>query len=828
MKLLILSLRLLRKELKSRELRLIFLAVMLAVTALSSLQIYTDRIARALTAQTAQLIGGDIVLRSTIPIPKNVLEEAKRYGLKTSEQMSIPTMLSYGDRFQLVNLKVIDDHYPLRGTIRTKTSAAQSDGITNTVPSTEEIWIDPRLFSALKIRLGEQATIGSATFKVTRLLTYEPDVSSNWLNIAPKVLIHQNAIDKTRVFQPQSRVQISASFSGEERSVARYLQWLKQQPSKSFEIIDAKENRPRLSEIMERANQYLYLVIMVCLIFSGVSISLAAFNFQQNQTLTSALLRCFGLTQNALLRVYFFQLLSLGIMAATLGVFLGWGLITLFENTVQQFIQIALPGTRVLPLILAWSSGILFLLVFAFPAFMNLKNIPIVHIFQRNIAKSAPMFGLYGFSGIFVIALLWIQTRDLYLTAYFSLGVVLTLAVLTSVSYFFVHLLKKIKRPLSSASLFGITNVLRYPSSSVLQITAFGLIVMLYGTLWAVRTDLIQAWMTQIPKDAPNFFLINIRDDQTQSIRNWLKNEAETEATLYPIFRGRLVSLNQTPILEAIPKEAHEHNVLRRELNLTRSNTLPEDNEILQGEWPPHTKIKKENEVPLISIEKSLSDNLGLKMGDVLGFQIGENRIEAKIHSIRSLEWNSFHPNFYVIFEEHALPEIPVSYLTSFHLKNEKLYVLGELLQRFPNVTIYDVDNLLQEARRLINQGIRIVEYLLIFTCFAGALVFIAAWRNALSEKLYQQKILIQLGASKHYLKKMWAAEFLCVGFMAGTIGTIASAMTSFILAQEIFHFPYFFNPALIVIGILGTCVISVTFGLWMTRSPRNAKSTVL
>lgn len=812
---LLLALKFLLREWRAGELRILLAALIIAVTAITSIGFYTSRIEQGFTQQNTEILGGDLVVRSAIPIPTAWLQQAQQLQLKTAQRWLFPTVVMADKKLQLVNLKVVSESYPLYGQLRVTQQMTGKDQSQATAPPSGTIWVDARLLSLLNIKLGDQVTIGSAPFRVTHLITYEPDADNNWLNVAPRVLMNMADVAKTQTVQPGSRVQYQLLLAGSAGKIADFKQWLQPQLQLTQKIITLKDSQAQFKNVVQRAESYLQLAAIICVLLAGIAIAMCANRYSKRHYDACALLRCFGLTQKNIVSLYLLQLFIIGVIGSSLGCGLGYLAQMSLEQVFLNVFKLTLASISLSALLFGLASGLLILIGFALPPFLQLKNISPLQLLRREqVFAPLSILTVYGLALGAIAALLFWQSADHYLTLLILYGIAFTAAALYGASYGLLKLASLPRVYFASAWRYGLANLVRHAKSSTMQLLAFGLVLMVMLLLVIVRHDLLISWQQQIPLDAPNYFAINIQAAEVKPLSELLAQQQVKTTQIYPVVRGRLTALNNQAIMNAVPVAARGNNALHRELNLTWTMQLSEDNQIVRGQWWQAADAGER----LVSVEVKLARELGIQLNDLLTFQIGDQKVTAKVTNLRSLEWDSFRPNFFIIFPTGVLEGFPVAYMTSFYLTPQNKFVLTELVKHFPSVTLLDVDAILQKVRDVISKASFAVEYLLLFTLLAGVAVLYATLAATRDERLYEGAILHTLGATRRYIQTIFLAEFVSLGLLAGLLGALGANGLAAILARSVFDLDYHVNVGLFLLTVFAGVVLVSGLGWMATR----------
>lgn len=756
---------LLWREWRKGEWLIVFLALFIAIASTTSIHFYVDRLTRGLDQQGAAFLGGDLVVTSASPIPHAWIAKAKDVGLETAEVWSYPSVISTKDKLQMVNLQAVSSHYPLLNK-KSKPLARQ------------EVRLEPRLLSLLHIHTNDSITIGRANFTVKDILTSDSDALTTGWAIAPRVMMRLDDVAVTHTVIAGSRVDYRLLLVGDKKQLQAYVAWLNPLLNTNQRLLDIHNQQFALNSTLEKASNYLQLVLLVCLLISGVAIALSIQQYITKHYAHVALWRCFGASQQQIFYIMLYQLCLVALLAGVLGVGIGYIAQTVFANLFASFFQFTLPASSIFPALLGLLTSLCLLFTFAYPLINRLPLTSPLYLWRHELPKLS-LFSYACFLSVLLaigIFIYWSMSFSL-LSLYFIYAVIVCVVFLYAFSLMVLALLRLILIHTEGSLRRGLSQLTQYADSVSWQFVGLSLILIAFIVLALVRTHLIQHWQQSLPKNTPNYFAINIAPTDLQPLRAFFKAQEVPIENIYPMVKGRLVALNERPILSMVSEQAKNNNALHRELNLSWMQTFPSDNKIVQGlAW-----TKSDNNKPLVSVEKNVADDLQLKLGDKLTFQTGDKTITATIVNIRTLDWSSFHPNFFMIFPPGILDDFPTTYITSFHLSANQTLVLNKLVQDFPNVTIIDVANLLYQIQDLISKITLAMQYLFLFTLAAGILIFIASLQASMGERRKAYYLLRILGAGKSYLRKSTIIEFTTLFFIIIT--------TSIFLAYLLMHY---------------------------------------
>ncbi|MFI3222894.1 MAG: FtsX-like permease family protein, partial [Methylococcaceae bacterium] len=765
-----LALRLLWRDSRSGELTLLILALIIAVSSSTAIALFSERLQRTMSHQAAELLGADLVIASPELMAQEWLGQAKLLNLKAARTAEFASVLIEHDELILASIKAISDTYPLRGFLKTSEGDVNAETIVHHGPEPGTAWLEKRLLSALKLKLGDTLTVGEKPLLVTKIITYEPDKKGDFYSFSPRVMINDLDLLATGVIQPGSQVHYYFQFVGDANALMAFKNWLKPQLNPSQRIMDSHDNRPELSSALNRAERYLGLSSILVILIAGVAIAMATTRYTERHFNATALLRCLGLKQREILWLYSSQFMALGLLASAMGTVLGYcaqvGLFYILRELLPQ--PIAPPGLA--SLFFGFVIGMVVLFGFALPPLLRLKHVSALRVLRRELEPGQPKVWLvYGLAIGLISLLIWKYTDDLKMTvSVLGLGLI----SLMLLGLLIMGLLKLIHKRLDGLSLLwrlGLQGLLRNNRASISQILAFSITLVAMLLSFNVRNDIINDWQQQLPKDAPNHFALNIFPHQVQDFKEELKQQHITGSEFYPVVRGRLTAINQLAVQKRVSKDSQGDNAIRRDLSLTWAADLPNDNNLQAGEWWTESLPGQ------VSVEQKLTESLSIKVGDNLTFTVGSQQFNAKVANIRSLRWDTMKPNFYMVFSPGTLEVFPSTFITSFYLAENQKELLNVLVKKFPSTTVLEVDLILQQFKTLLTQLTQAINFLLYFALMAGFIVLLAAVYTTLDQRIYEGALMRTLGASRRLLRTAQFIEFSALGLISGVMAMVMS-----------------------------------------------------
>lgn len=793
--LLMLSLKGLRRDLRAGDVRALFVALVLAVAASTMIGFFLDRLDRGLTRQAGQLMGGDIKLEQSQPFADELRRQLEQAGLTLADQVDMASMVSRNGAFQLASLKVVDSAYPLYGEVHVTLKAGageQGDGQLSQVtygPSPGQTWVAPRLAQILDVEIGDSVQVGRISLEVAGLIEREPDQSAGFSSFSPRLMMHLDDLESTGLVRPGSRVEFELLAKGPPEAVDSVQGLLAQLERDGVEVEDVREDRPQLGSALERAEKYLSLAGLAAVLLAGVAVAMATQRYVERHLDTAALLRCFGATQRQLMRLFALQLLWLTLAASLMGALLGVagqaGLLALLV----RFLPMQLPAPGLLPLLLGILTALAVLVGFAGPTLLRLKRVSALKVLRRELEPlPASAWLVVAVASLVFGGLLWLYSSDLGLALGLLLGGLVALAVLWVLGRLLLAAVLYLAGRWAGGQgdtarmlRLGAKQLARRRQASLGQLLAFAVTFAAMAIISLVRGDLLTTWQAQLPEDTPNYFAINIQPSEREGFLDILDNAADSRSALYPMVRGRIIAINDQPPQQVVPAESRGDNALRRELNLTWRDSVPSGNRVVAGQWfqPSNDEQVPGQRVP-ISMESGLAERFDVGLGDTLTFSIGSAEISGEITSLRDLDWDSFRPNFFIIFPPGVLERFGHSYITSFHLDREESGgMLSELVSAYPGVTLINVEAILSRVRELLSQVTRAVEFVLAFVLLAGVSVLYAALTASHSLRTHESGLLRVFGAGDRLISRVQGVEFALLGFTSGLMGALLAELAA-------------------------------------------------
>ena len=810
------SWRMLWRDWRGGELGILAVALVIAVTSITAVGFFTDRIERGLKQQSAELIGADLVITSGRANVTDHIEDARAHHFRVATTQQFRSVVLGNDRPQLVEVKAVTDAYPLRGVLRISDSPFGVDEATTGIPAAGDIWVEARLLQLLALEVGDEVSLGATRFTIRKVLRYEPDRAGDMFSVAPRVMMNRTDLAATGLISTGSLVNYRILISGPRGQIGNYRRAIKDSLRQGEQIITVEEGRPELNMALARAQQFLGLAALISVLLAGVAVATVATRFTRRHLDTSAMLRCLGAPQKTIIRLFTLEMLWLSLLASSIGCVLG--LLTQFVITelLAQLVLAHLPAPSFKAVLLGYATGIVMLTGFALPPLLSLRRVPPLRVLRKDVTSTPVSSWLVYLAVVMCMAvLLYWQIGDIELVTTVLGGIMATLAVLAFAAYGLILVLNRLRDRVGVAWRFGLANISRRPASSIIQIVAFGLGIMVMLLLSTVRSDLLDDWQRSLPDDAPNHFVINVQSDQVEGIRTYFNDHGVANTQLYPMVRARLLDINGNVVRTADYKSERAKHMITREFNLSWAEAMQADNTLVAGAWWGKGDFGK----PLLSLESKLAKTLRLQLNDVVGFDINGTVIHFTITNLRSVDWDTFNINFFTVVPPGVLEDKPANWVTSVYLDAGQRQQLGQLVREFPNITLIDVDTMMQRVRGIMDRVSLAVEFIFLFTLLAGLAVLYAAIQANQDERRFESAVLRTLGARKKILVLGLFAEFTTLGALSGLLAGLSATTLAWLLAENIFKFDYQFDITVALTGIVSGTLIVVIAGLLGTRS---------
>ncbi|MED5411225.1 MAG: FtsX-like permease family protein [Pseudomonadota bacterium] len=863
-----LALRLLWRDWQGGELRLLFIALVMAVTSVTGIALFTDRLEKALLLESANMLAADRIVSGRGDLPREVLEEGQTRGLRTAEILSFTSMAFSDTGNMLVAAKAVTDAYPLRGEVIIADEPFVRGRPVQTGPPVGEAWLESRALPALGIDVGDDIFVGEAELTVSQIIITEPDRTGGSMmdSAGPRLMLHMDDVEQTNVVQLGSRVSYRYLFAADEiEELDSFEEWFRAREEwrGRYYMRDIREESEEVAEALERAESFLLLGSLFAVLLAGVAIALTAKRYSERHFDYVAILKTFGCTSAQISFIYLTIQLVLAAVAVAVGWILGWVVHETILIFLESLLLVRLPEPGIEPYIVGSLTAFICLLAFALPPLLALRETPPLRVLrkdlsQQKIGANVPyVFGILG-----TIFLIYWYSQDFELTAILVASVAAIAAFLSLISYFFLRSSGSAGMKAGSAWLLAMTAARRRRKQNVLQVMVFAVTIMSLLILTLLRTDLIEEWQAQLPENTPNHFMMNITQNQIDRIENFFEENGIQGNQFYPLISARVTRINgdlpdpgdedqvsmgqgtltenaqlddveldeeveaaiNSPQTDAPPVNENEATSGGRRVRgrlsrrqVTWAEYLPSDNLITEGAW-----WGAEPEPGYVSIEEEYASWLNLQIGDRLEFEVNQQFVSAEVASFRSVRWDNMQPNFFIIFSPGTIDHIGATFLSTALMEQEQKILLNDLVRLFPTMVIIEIDGLIEQIQTIIAQVTSAIELISILVLLCGALVLLACVNASLDERFHENAILRTLGAGRKLILTSLLIEFASIGLIAGLIATIGAEVSVFYLQEEVFEQEFSFHPWVWIAGPLLGMFIIAGLGVNSTRRVVN------
>tara|TARA_R110001592_G_scaffold60401_10_gene183694 strand:+ start:579 stop:3233 length:2655 start_codon:yes stop_codon:yes gene_type:complete len=831
-----LSLRLLWRDWQGGELRLLFLALVMAVTSVTGIALFTDRLEQALLSESANMLAADRVLSGRDEAPAEWIEEARRRNLETAETMAFGSMVFSDTGNVLVSAKAVSDAYPLRGQMIVADRAFGQGAPIEGGPAQGEVWVESRVMPALGVEIGDTVFVGNAELTIARVIITEPDRQQGGMmdNAGPRLMLNTADVPATAVVQVGSRVSYRYLFAGDADELEGYAQWLDGRTNGEFRLRDVRDESAEVADALNKAESFLLLGSLFAVLLAGVAIALTARRYSERHFDYVAILKTLGCTSGQIMSLYMSIQVVLVVVSIVLGSFLGWGIHALILRALSAVISVNLPPAGFTPYVIGSMTAIICLLSFALPPLLALRKTSPLRVLRKDLDDNTLGANLpygVGLAGSLVL-ILW-YSQDVLLTSILVLTVLAVVAVLSGISWLLLRSSTSVGMKAGSAWKLAMSATRRRRKQNVLQVLVFSLTIMSLLILTLLRTDLIRDWQAQLPENTPNHFLMNVTESQVSGIEEFFRSNGVEPNQFFPMMSAGVTRINgETPQLRRSPDD-EQSNLTERSAGseepesadgegegdgapqrvstrqITWTSRLPNDNQIVAGTW------WGENPEPgFVSLDEDYADRLGATLGDVIEFDVGQGQLrEATVQSLRSVRWDNMQPNFFIIFSPGSLDDLGGTYLSTALMEQEQKALINGLLRLFPTIVVIEIDALIEQIQNIIAQVTSAIELIAFLVLACGSLVLLACVTATLDERFRENAILRTLGAGRRLILTSLLIEFASIGLIAGIIATLGAEGSLYYLQREVFqqefalhYWVWFAGPlvGMVVIGLLG------------------------
>lgn len=876
-----LALRLLWRDWQGGEIRLLLLSLVMAVTSVTGIALFTDRLEKALLLESSNMLAADRMLLSRRAPPEAIMLEAQSRGLRTASTLLFTSMAFSDAGNILVSAKAVSDAYPLRGEVIIADQPFIRGTPIQSGPPQGEAWLEARVLAALGIEVGDSVYVGEAELTVSKIIIAEPDRQQGGMvdNAGPRLMLSMEDVSTTNVVQLGSRVSYRSLFADDEiANLDSFNEWLQQEYPNTYRLRDVRDESEEVSDALNKAESFLLLGSLFAVLLAGVAIALTAKRYSERHYDYVAILKTFGCTSAQIGIIYLSIQVVLGLVAIIIGSALGWLVHQGILQLLQAVLTVELPAAGYQPFVIGSLTAFICLLAFALPPLLALRETPPLRVLRKDLSQQK--FGAnvpYLFGIIGTVFLVYWYSQDLVLTSVLIGSVAAIALFLSIISYVLLNSSGSVGMRAGSAWKLAMTAARRRRKQNVLQVMVFSVTIMSLLVLTLLRTDLIDDWQAQLPENTPNHFMMNITQNQVEGIETFFEENGINANAFYPLISARVTAVNGN---EPNPQEDLETEADRGTLTdrgqqeeepetttgeeqlddggealaageaaqqgdgsatgegqvrgrlarrqVTWAEELPTDNRITEGSW-----WDENMEAGYVSIEDDYADWLDIEIGDRVQFEINQQTVSAEVSSFRSVRWDNMQPNFFIIFSPGTIDYLGATFLSTALMEQEQKILLNDLVRLFPTIVIIEIDALIEQIQTIIAQVTSAIELISVLVLVCGGLVLLSCVNATLDERFHENAILRTLGAGKKLIMTSLLIEFASIGMLAGIIATVGAEASLYYLQERVFEQDFHFHYWVWLAGPLLGMLVIAGLGLNSTRkvvsiSPLNVLRQVV
>jgi putative ABC transport system permease protein len=802
---------------RSGALRVLVFSLVLAVTAISAIGFFTQRVETALNQQGGLLLGGDLAVIADHAIPDDLLNRAESQGLATAKTYEFSSMVVFGETSQLAEIKAVEQAFPLRGDLTLGKYTSDLGKVVKNAPKSGAVWVEPRLANLLNIKVGDVVEVGERKLHVGAILVREPSRGGDMFGFAPRLMMNAADLPSTKLIQYGSRVKYQLLLAASPQKINQYYAQTKPTLSRGEKIQDVRNARPEIKSALDKAQQFLGLSAMVSVILAMVAMLLSSLPYIKQSLDAFALMRCFGASKSTVLQVLAIQTILIAFFSALLGVFLGFiAQFGLAKLAGSLFLE-TLPPASSAPVFIGLAASIAMMFALVLPHAWQMRNLTAMNILRREtLAQPISAQAKFLPAALVMCAMIFWQARDVKLAASTILALVLLCVAIVGLSYVLVTLANRLfmlspKSQVLNDMKLGVLGLKRRFGLSTAQMIGFSMGLMVLMLLALIRGDLIRNWQASLPIDAPNRFIINIQPSQINGVKQFFEKQEIKGGSIFPMVRGRLISKNGKDISTTQWQDERAKHLAEREFNLSWAAQMQSDNQILSGRW----WTPKEYGKPYLSIEQDLAKTLGIRLGDKLLFDVAGDPLTLTVTSLRKVDWDTMRANFFAVTPPGVLDNYSANYISSFHLPIGADAAMNQLIRNYPNLTVIDVAALMQQVRGIMQKMSSTIEYVFAFSLLAGLAVLYAALIATREERIAEATLMRVFGASRRQVSVAYVAEFACIGLVSAFIATLAANLLAYYISAQILNIPFQFNATL-AFGITLIAAFIIPLAAWL------------
>ena len=792
---------------------LLWLATVITITIVAASQLFTNRISLLLDRQASELMAADLLITANTALPDSYLKLADEYGLQTAATISLRTAIFIDDEPQLVELKAVSSSYPLRGTLERKSALLSDPEKMEQGPIPGELWIDTKIAAQLQ----QDIELGLTVLPASWILSYEPDRGGSLFNLAPRLMMHIDDLPATQLLVPGSRAKFHLLVAGDANVVKQYAGFIKPLLSEGQTLQTLDSARPEMRNALDRTRKFFALSIVLTLVIAMIAIAITARYSATREATKVAVLRTFGISSAQLIKHYMQQIIKVWLLSLPAGLLLGFLAQFPLQWMLGFWFGTRLPDTSAWPYLLASLIGFISLIGFSLPPILSVLDTPPMQVFRESVREMSRQKSLLlkvsSLITLFLVLMLIVNQLQL---------ATLLFALVLVIAAFIPLVLKLILKSLEfvAASSFWmqrytLSRLLSQQRNALFVMSGFSLTLLSVLIISQVKDQLIDQWEMQLPSDKPNYFLVNIATEDVNGLTTLLDDNQVPSSGAYALVRTRLLSINDQDVKTINFGNDRAYRLINHTFNMSYSDKLPEDNLIVQGQW-----INDMSEPDGFSVEEGMAEALGLKLGDRMRFGIAGVEFENTVTSIRSVVWENFQPNFYILGTIDQLKSKPQTWLMSAFIDRENQAILKPLIQQFPTVTLLDISEIMQRIKGIVSRASLALKFFFVFATLSGIIVLLSALKTSTHTREIEIALLQALGANNAQKLGSQVLEFIIMGVLVGMFAALFATLVSWLVGSWFFDLPFIFAPGMWISSILISIGVITTVGsLFLYRS---------
>ena len=813
-----------RDSRKNRTRLLLFISsIVLGIAALVAVYSFKDNLQKDIDAQAKELTGADLVLDSRKGVSKAMQKMLDTLGDERSQEKTFASMIYFqkGGGSRLVQMKALEGNYPYYGTIETIPLTAAKH-----FQSGRNALVDQTLMLQFNAKVGDSVKIGDLNFNILGTLTKAPGQTGIGASIAPTVYIPLKTLDKTNLIKTGSRINNKFYFRYNDPS--KIDEWVKKQDSKlekeGFDADTVESRKEQTGRSFKDVNRFLALSGFIALLLGCVGVGSAIHVYIQEKLSAIATLRCLGLKSRHAFLIYLIQVFFIGLIAAVLGAALGTGIQFLLPLVLKDFLPVEITMQVSWPAVgQGLLLGLIISILFALPSLLSVRRIsPLNAIrisFEKATGKRDPLTWLvYLLMAIFITAFTHLQMKTWIQTLAFTASIAIAFVLLIILSKLLMFLVRKLL-PNSSSYLWrqGFANLYRPNNQTLMLTVSIGLSTAFICTLFFVQGILMSRVTLSSGANQPNMVMFDIQNTQKEGLDSLTKAFKLPLMNQVPVITMRIEEING----KKASADTNNRRAYRNEIRATYQDTLTAAEKITAGKW---TGKIKPNETVYISLDQRYAQQIHVELNDKILFNVQGMMISTVVGSLREVNWSRMQTNFRVVFPTGVLEEAPQFHVLMTRVPSGEVSARfqGEVVQKFPNVSVIDLDLVLKLLDELLSKIGFVIQFMAGFSMVTGWIVLISSVLTSKNQRIKESILLRTMGASRKQILAINAIEYFFLGAFAAGAGLILAIGGSWALAKFTFDAAFVppFVPTLLLFGFI--VLLVVITGVLSTRSILN------